>query len=217
MPPHKSLLNAPDGKGLPIGNLTSQFFANVYLDQLDQFVKHRLKCRYYVRYCDDFIVLDNSKERLLEFKSQIETFLAERLLLRLNPRYNAVLPLNNGIDYLGYIIYPHYRLVRKRVIDNLKSKLNYFASKLYLQTAKDVIEVNYDYPLLKSLHATLASYLGHLQHANSYRLLESLFKRFSWLKYFFKLAWQSDKAYLERRYCFKTVDGGVSQPVWLLY
>jgi len=135
----------------------------------------------------------------------------------LNPRYNAVLPLNNGIDYLGYIIYPHYRLVRKRVIDNLKSKLNYFASKLYLQTAKDVIEVNYDYPLLKSLHATLASYLGHLQHANSYRLLESLFKRFSWLKYFFKLAWQSDKAYLERRYCFKTVDGGVSQPVWLLY
>jgi hypothetical protein len=76
--------------------------------------------------------------------------------------------------------------------------------------AKDVIQVNYDYPLLASLHATLAAYLGHLQHANSYRLLESLFKRFSWLNYFFKLVWQRDKAILERRYCFKTVNGGVS-------
>jgi RNA-directed DNA polymerase len=210
LPQHKSLFNAPEGKGLPIGNLTSQFFANVYLDQLDQFVKHTLKCRYYVRYCDDFILLDSSKPRLLEFKSQIETFLAERLLLKLNPRYNVVLPLSNGIDYLGYIIYPYYRLVRKRVIDNLKNKLDDFSRKLYLQTAKDVIQVNYDYPLLASLHATLASYLGHLQHANSYRLLESLFKRFSWLNYFFNLVWQQGKARLERRYCFKKVGGGIS-------
>jgi hypothetical protein len=100
--------------------------------------------------------------------------------------------------------------VRKRVIDNLKNKLNYFASKLYSQTNDGVTQLSYDYPRLSSLHATLASYLGHLQHANSYRLLESLFKRFNWLNYFFKLVWQRDKAYLERRYCFKTVGGGIS-------
>lgn len=64
IPPHKRLKNAPPGKGLPIGNLTSQFFANVYLDRLDQFVKHTLKCRHYLRYVDDFILLHESAEQL---------------------------------------------------------------------------------------------------------------------------------------------------------
>jgi len=122
LPVHKSLLNAPVGKGLPIGNLSSQFFANVYLNELDQFVKHSLKCSHYVRYCDDFILLDNSKARLEQFKGKIEQFLTERLLLRLNPRYHAVLPVSNGINYLGYIIHREYRLVRKRVVSNLQEK-----------------------------------------------------------------------------------------------
>ncbi len=65
LPPHTTLFHAPPGKGLPIGNLTSQFFANVYLDRLDQFVKHTLKCRAYVRYCDDFVLVANSRDELL--------------------------------------------------------------------------------------------------------------------------------------------------------
>lgn len=111
LPVHKSLLNTPVGKGLPIGNLSSQFFANVYLNELDQFVKHSLKCSHYVRYCDDFILLDNSKARLEQFKCEIEQFLTERLLLKLNPSYHAVLLVSNGINYLGYIVHRDYRLV----------------------------------------------------------------------------------------------------------
>ncbi len=84
LPPHKSLLHAPENKGLPVGNLTSQFFANLYLNELDQYVKHTLKCRYYVRYCDDFLMLDRSPERLEELKESIGIFVREKLALDLN-------------------------------------------------------------------------------------------------------------------------------------
>lgn len=70
VPPQKSLFNIPKGQGLPIGNLTSQFFANLYLNELDQFVKHKLKCRYYIRYVDDFIILEESRKRLLAIKKE---------------------------------------------------------------------------------------------------------------------------------------------------
>lgn len=82
LPEHKSLIKAVDKtKGLPIGNLTSQFFANVYLNELDQFVKHELKCRYYLRYCDDFILLDTNPLQLQKWKEDIREFLANQLLL----------------------------------------------------------------------------------------------------------------------------------------
>jgi retron-type reverse transcriptase len=81
LPPHKSLFHVPEGKGLPVGNLTSQFFANVYLNELDQYVKHVLKCRHYVRYCDDFLIPDASRERLEQARDAIGDFLEERLSL----------------------------------------------------------------------------------------------------------------------------------------
>ena len=92
-------------------HLASQFFSNVYLNELDQFVKHRLKARCYVRYSDDFVLLHDDKEKLLEWKEEIKEFLQIRLRLLLNERRQSFGPLNNGVDYLGYIVRPDYLLV----------------------------------------------------------------------------------------------------------
>ncbi|MCP4107237.1 MAG: reverse transcriptase [Desulfobacteraceae bacterium] len=101
LPPHKTLFKALSDCGLPIGNLTSQFFANVYLDALDQFAKHRLKAKYYMRYCDDMVLLSSHKEELEEWEEQIRIFLAEHLHLELNERRKLCL-VSDGIDFLGY-------------------------------------------------------------------------------------------------------------------
>lgn len=99
VPKRKSLFYSGKSKGLPIGNLTSQFFANVYLDELDQFVKHTLKCRHYYRYVDDFVLLEKNKEMLTEWRDRIETFLHERLGLALHPKKQTLQSLLHGIDY----------------------------------------------------------------------------------------------------------------------
>jgi len=129
IPPHKSIFGKDNKQGLPIGNLTSQFFANVYLNELDQFVKHVLKARYYLRYVDDFVLLSEDEETLRLWRGEIEAFLAEKLLLRLHPKRRKLLPISNGIDFLGYIIRRDYILVRRRVINNLKARLRGFASR----------------------------------------------------------------------------------------
>ena len=105
VPAHKSLFNAPAGHGLPIGNLSSQFFANVLLDSLDQFVKHRLRAPYYVRYVDDFILLHQNPQWLNEAKAGIEERLAE-LHLELNPRKTILQPVARGVDFVGQVIRP---------------------------------------------------------------------------------------------------------------
>jgi len=119
VPPHKSLRHAPPHTGLPIGNLNSQFFANVYLNELDQFVKHHLKCRY-LRYCDDFMLLSRDRVQLLHWREQIACFLRERLNLALNPTRQRLEPVNNGIDWLGYIVRRDYFLVRRRVVHHFE-------------------------------------------------------------------------------------------------
>lgn len=129
VPPHKRLSAAPPGKGLPIGNLTSQFFANVYLNELDQFVKHRLKCHHYLRYVDDFVLVHESPARLRDWEHQIEAFLAERLMLELKPEW-PLRPVTDGANFLGYIVRPHYRLVRRRVIGNLRERLAAFERRI---------------------------------------------------------------------------------------
>lgn len=114
VPPHKSLLNQPADLGLPIGNLSSQFFANVYLDVLDQFVKHRLHCKHYVRYVDDFILVHESAQWLNEAKEQIEQLLAKRLGAKLNPTKTVLQPVEHGIDFVGQVLKPWYRRLRPR-------------------------------------------------------------------------------------------------------
>ena len=81
-------------KGMPLGNLTSQFFANVYLNELDQFVKHKLKTKYYIRYVDDFVILHSSKEQLENWKKEIEIFLNEKLKLELHPDKSKIINLS---------------------------------------------------------------------------------------------------------------------------
>jgi len=116
VPPHKSLFNAPDGHGLPIGNLSSQFFANVLLDDLDQFCKHRLPARHYVRYVDDFVLLHDSPQWLNQARERIEGKLAD-LHLQLNPRKTILQPVERGIDFVGQVIKPWRRITRRKSLN----------------------------------------------------------------------------------------------------
>ena len=116
VPAHKSLFNAPPDTGLPIGNLTSQFFANVLLDPLDQFVKHQLHCKHYVRYVDDFILLHQDKAALDEALQRITTFLPVRLRARLNPAKTIQQPVARGIDFVGHQIAPWAHTTRRRTV-----------------------------------------------------------------------------------------------------
>ncbi len=118
VPQHKRLTAQPAHLGLPIGNLSSQFFANVYLNALDQFVKHRLQARHYIRYVDDFVLLHHSPQQLNTWRDQIEAFLAERLHAKLNPSKTILQPAARGIDFVDQVILPHRRITRRRVVDN---------------------------------------------------------------------------------------------------
>ena len=111
------------GKGLPLGNYTSQFFANVYLNNLDYFVKHKLKAKYYIRYVDDFVILDKDKNVLLDLKDKIEKYL-KNLRLELHKDKSEIHALRNGITFLGYRIFYHYKLLRKRNIRYFRNKFN---------------------------------------------------------------------------------------------
>ena len=114
IPPHKSLFNQPATHGLPIGNLSSQFFANVYLDALDQRIKHRLRARHYIRYVDDFVLLHESPQWLNAARADIEAFLPATLGVRLNPSKTILQPVDRGIDFVGQIIQPWRRTIRRR-------------------------------------------------------------------------------------------------------
>jgi RNA-directed DNA polymerase len=201
VPPHKSLFKVPTGKGLPIGNLTSQFLANVYLNELDQFVKHVLRCRFYIRYVDDAILISPDKEQLCEWEKRIDEFLEKRLALRLKGK-GKIKRVSEGSDFLGYIVRPGYILSRKRVVNNLKYKLALFRDKMIqpfqvhgLNVRKIVMRPAPHKPhpresgnpegAVMELRQTLASYLGHFKHANTFTLVNSLLAHNSWLREYF--------------------------------
>ena len=184
VPPHKTLFNTGNQTGLPIGNLTSQFFANVYLNELDQFVKHSLKIGSYLRYCDDFVFLHEERERLNDWKEKIKDFLNTRLELTLNDRRENVGQIQTGLDFLGYIVKPDYLLVRRRVVNNLKARLIRY-EKAMVRRKSDATLFRYDPSLAKNLFTTWSSYMGHLKMANTYRLRKNLLGRFEWLGQFF--------------------------------
>ena len=111
---------------MPLGNLTSQFFANIYLNELDLFVKHKLKAKYYIRYVDDFVILNSSKEQLINWKKQIKDFLKERLKLELHPDKSKIISLSKGVDFVGFRNFYYFKLLRKRNINNMKRKIKLF-------------------------------------------------------------------------------------------
>lgn len=116
VPPHKRLAEQPTRLGLPIGNLSSQFFANVYLNALDQFVKHRLQAKHYIRYVDDFVLLHQSPQQLNEWHRQISLFLRRQLHAHLNPTKTILQPVDRGIDFVGQVIKPWHRVTRRRTL-----------------------------------------------------------------------------------------------------
>jgi len=192
IPAHKSLFNAPENKGLPIGNLTSQFFGNVYLNELDQFVKRKLKVKYYLRYVDDLVLLSENPEQLKEWRKEIDHFLKEKLKLELHPKKDKSGSVYQGVDFVGYIVKPNYVLSRKRVIGNLKTKLHYFNQGLLLvsNNQKQMILPISKPPGKKEIKTMLAivnSYYGHFKHGNCYRLRKNIYeKHFGELKKYLK-------------------------------
>ena len=112
---------------MPLGNLTSQFFANIYLNELDYFVKHQLHAKYYIRYVDDFVILHHSKEQLEKWKEEIIRFLRERLRLELHPDKSKVISLAEGIDFVGFRNFHYFRLLRKRNLKKMQSRIDSFA------------------------------------------------------------------------------------------
>lgn len=155
--------NLFDGVGLPIGNLTSQLFANIYMNEFDQFIKQKLKIKYYARYTDDFVIVSENKQYLEDVLKPISDFLDKELKLILHPNKVSVRKLHNGVDYLGYIVLPHHKLLRtktkNRIYNNLSRKLD---------------EYKVDKVQKEAVEQSLYSYLGTLSHANAYKVSEDL-------------------------------------------
>lgn len=120
------LENQDSKKGMPLGNLTSQFFANVYLNELDYFIKHELKAIYYIRYVDDFIILHQSKQQLMLWKEEINEFLKNKLKLELHPQKSRIIPLSRGVDFVGFKNFCRFRLPRKRNIRSMQRKIELY-------------------------------------------------------------------------------------------
>ena len=186
IPHHKSLFYTEGRTGLPIGNYTSQFFANVYLNELDQFVKHTLKCRYYLRYVDDLVLLGNDVGELQDWELRIGEFLSERLHLKLNMNARRLASIHNGCNFLGYIVRPTHLAVRRRVVNNLKTKIIKYQSQLAYRWNNFAVFKHEDKQISK-LHSVIASYLGQFVHASTYRLICSLFQRYWVLNRYFAM------------------------------
>jgi len=148
IPDHKSLIKQKENKGLPIGNHSSQFFANVYMNELDQFVKRRLGCRHYIRYVDDFILISDDLRKLKAWKNEIEIFIAEKLKLSLSHQKTILQPIARGIDFLGYFTKPNSIFPRRQVHKRYKDKL--------FRIAIGECRTN-----LRYLQAMNNSYIGH--------------------------------------------------------
>lgn len=156
----------PPGIGIPVGNLTSQIFANVYLNILDQYIKHELGVRFYIRYMDDFIILSEDPEELREILKKVEIFLRDRLHLRLNPK-TTMIAAKNGVDFVGYRHFPSFKIIRKSATRRLKKLMHAFETG-------EVDEELFD--------NSIKSRLGYMKHADTYNLAISINKEVEAIK-----------------------------------
>ncbi|PIR61135.1 MAG: RNA-dependent DNA polymerase, partial [Candidatus Pacebacteria bacterium CG10_big_fil_rev_8_21_14_0_10_45_6] len=153
--------------GIPIGNLTSQLFANIYMNEFDQFVKHDLRVENYVRYTDDFVMLAESRDCLDGLLSRTNEFLQTRLKLTLHPKKIEVRTAYQGVDFLGYVIFPRHRLLRTKTRQRVFKKLqkrseDQRSGKISADTFKQ----------------SLKSYLGVLSHADAHELSKKIRNQF---------------------------------------
>ncbi|MEA3463800.1 MAG: reverse transcriptase/maturase family protein [Patescibacteria group bacterium] len=162
--PANSYFHAKRPRGIAIGNLTSQIFVNIYLNELDQYLKHQLKVKYYVRYVDDFIILSKDKKYLHQLVKKIKAFLYDNLYLTLHPKKISISPSALGINFLGYIVFKDFILLlpqNKRLFYKKLHKLK----KLFQQG-----KICPDY-----LQRSLTAWLAYCEHADSYRLRKRIF------------------------------------------
>lgn len=150
-------------KGMPIGNLTSQFFANIYMNPFDRFVKDELRIKYYIRYADDFVVLSENKTYLEKLIPRLEEFLADKLKLSFHLNKIGIRDYYLGIDFLGYVVFPHFILPRTKTRRRIFRKLY---KKVQLVKEGGVSP--------ETLNQTLQSYLGYFSHADSHTLSQKL-------------------------------------------
>ncbi len=154
--------NFGEDNGMPLGNYTSQFFANVYLNELDYYVKHILKAKYYIRYVDDFIIMHKNKKRLEYFLEHINNFLP-CLKIKLHPDKTKIKPLRNGVDFLGYRVFYYYKLLRKRNIRHFKKKLK---ENIYLKNQRKITE--------KQFNSRIVGWKGYADFGNNYNFMNRL-------------------------------------------
>lgn len=148
--------------GMPIGNLTSQLFANIYLNELDQYAKHELRLRYYIRYMDDIIILSDDKKHLHEVKESIEIFLKEKLGLDLNNK-TAIRPISTGIEFVGFRMWATHRRLKKKTLKKMKRRIKTL-QKVYSEGSIGFDKVN----------SSMQSYFGIMEHFNSFRFKTKL-------------------------------------------
>jgi len=155
------IVQSPAGnKGIPIGNYTSQYFANVYLNKFDHWIKHDMGLKYYIRYADDGVILAGSKKKLHGIKDAIERYLQDNLKLSLNPK-TQVYPVDyRGIDFLGYRTFRDYQLLRKRSAKKFKRKLKTLKRYFWKIPAHHVI-------------SSIMSFVGWISHCDGYNLIRS--------------------------------------------
>ncbi len=150
-------------KGMPLGNLTSQFFANVYLNELDRFVKHKLKAKCYIRYVDDFIILDSNKDKLNKSKEEINQFLIKRLNIELHPDKSKVIRLKDRLNFLGFRVFYYHKLLKKSNMMKMERKFETLKEEYY----KGI--VHYD-----AVYDFLEGWFAYAKHANAYKLRKNI-------------------------------------------
>lgn len=154
-----SSFNTKPNIGLPLGNLTSQLFVNIYMNKFDQFIKHKLKVKKYIRYADDFIIVDSYAKRLSEFVFPIREFLKAELKLELHPRKAEIRKFRQGIDFLGYVVLPHYTILRTKTKKRMYRKIRHNKKQL----EQGLISK-------ETFSQSLWSYYGMLGHCDGYKL-----------------------------------------------
>lgn len=162
--PGDDLLALTRPRGLPIGNLTSQFWANIYLHELDQFVKQALHCPAYLRYMDDFLLFSHDKAQLQSWKEAIQEFLAAHLRLVLHPAKSQVFPTHTGVDFCGFRIFPTHRRLRR-------SGVRRFVGRFRRQRAA----YQQGDLSLTELHTSVRSWIAHAAHGDTWRLRQRIF------------------------------------------
>jgi retron-type reverse transcriptase len=155
-------------KGIPLGNVTSQLFANIYMNIFDQFIKHKLKIKYYIRYCDDFVIINNRELDLKSIIPKISCFLQNELKLDLHPQKTEIRKIAIGGDFLGYVLFPYYRILRTSTKNRMFRKM----TDVRFQYEQGSINEG-------KFTNTISSYLGMLKHCKGEKI-SSQIERIFW-------------------------------------